>query len=321
MNKAKKYTKQILRYLGIRYSSETPLTYQERIKLREPSYHKKILYGQEGHDRIAASLDQGLPMMVSRLGGIELDCISFYLLHRSGKRLDYPRNIKHSMLNNAGFFPAETAFLDKFSYFFLDHLSNTDIMGVWFNDHESMICNDHCKSAELVDLGCLEAFRYKKPWSSRLRSKKVLVVHPFVESINKQYSEKRHMLFKDPDVLPDFELKTVKAVQSIAGSRVDFATWFDAYQYMCDEIGKVDFDIAIIGAGAYGLPLASFVKKLGKQAIHLGGVTQILFGVKGRRWEVEYATTTAKLFNKHWIRPLESEIPAGYKRVEKGCYW
>ena len=75
------------------------------------------------------------------------------------------------------------------------------------------------------------------------------------------------------------------------------------------------------GAGAYGLPLASFAKQLGRQAIHLGGVTQILFGIKGRRWEREYADSTARLFNEHWVRPLPAETPAHKDRIEKGCYW
>jgi hypothetical protein len=113
----------------------------------------------------------------------------------------------------------------------------------------------------------------------------VLVVHPFTESIKNSILEKRQLLFDDQTVLPEFELKTVKAVQSIARSKVGFKDWFDAYNYMCDEIAKNDFEIAIIGAGAYGLPLASFVKRLGRQAIHMGRVTQILFGIKGMRWK------------------------------------
>jgi hypothetical protein len=85
---------------------------------------------------------------------------------------------------------------------------------------------------------------------------------------------------------------------------------------------SIDFDICLIGAGAYGLPLAYFAKTIGKQAIHLGGVTQILFGIKGRRWEKDdYADSTAKMFNEHWIRPMESETPALKDRVENGCYW
>ena len=44
---------------------------------------------------------------------------------------------------------------------------------------------------------------------------------------------------------------------------------------------KFDFDVALIGCGAYGFPLAAKLKTAGKQAIHLGGVLQALFGIKG----------------------------------------
>ena len=54
---------------------------------------------------------------------------------------------------------------------------------------------------------------------------------------------------------------------------------------MVKEIEKKDFDIALIGAGAYGMPLAYKIKKMGKKAIHIGGSLQCLFGIKGSRWE------------------------------------
>jgi hypothetical protein len=88
---------------------------------------------------------------------------------------------------------------------------------------------------------------------------------------------------------------------------------------MCAEVEKVDFDIAIIGAGAYGLPLAFHVKSLGKKAIHMGGATQILFGIKGKRWD--HHEVISKLYNEHWVRPLPSERPEHYYDIEKGCYW
>ena len=50
-------------------------------------------------------------------------------------------------------------------------------------------------------------------------------------------------------------------------------------------LDKQDYDICLIGAGAYGFPLAAHVKRKGKKAIHLGGALQLLFGVKGKRWE------------------------------------
>jgi hypothetical protein len=295
--------------------------YYKKTKLLEPHYQKKIFYGNAGNDFMRESIGKDLPMMVSRLGGTELDCIEFYLENRMKERKKYPERIKYRIENNAGFFPANEEFLDKFSEFFLDHISNIDIMGVLFTSYEAEICNIYGRNAKLVELGCIEPYHWKNPWSGKLRGKKVLVVHPFTESIRKQYAENRRFLFKDAEILPDFELRTVKAVQSSAGTKVDFPTWYDAYQYMCDEIRKIDFHVAIIGAGAYGLPLASFVKSLGKQGINIGGFTQILFGIKGKRYEIEYADTTAKMFNNYWIRPSKSETPQNYDRVENGCYW
>lgn len=43
--------------------------------------------------------------------------------------------------------------------------------------------------------------------------------------------------------------------------RSAFSTWFDALDYMCGECEKIDFDIALLGCGAYGYPLAAHIKK------------------------------------------------------------
>jgi hypothetical protein len=297
------------------------LTYQDKIRLRMSKYRSPVLFDREGQDLIRELIAGNAPLMVSRLGSVELSCLHFYLKNRQAKKSPYSTKIKSHMFNHAGFFPVDDNSLDSFAELYLEELKQTDIMGVWFNPYEDVICNSWCTDAALVELACLEPYRFSNPWSAGLAGKKVLVVHPFAESIQQQYAEKRQLLFADPDVLPDFELTTLRAVQSIAGSKVEFTTWFDAYRHMCDEMAKTDFDICLIGAGAYGLPLASFAKSLGKQAIHMGGTTQILFGIKGRRWEQLYADSIAKLFNGHWIRPLESETPENKDRIEGGCYW
>ncbi len=165
----------------------------------------------------------------------------------------------------------------------------------------------------------LEPYYHNEPWSIALKGKKVLVVYPFEDSIKNQYAI-HNKLFANKDILPDFELITFKPVQSIAGNKPDkFETWFEALEFMKDKISDIDFDIAIIGAGAYGLPLAAHVKRIGKKAIQLGGATQILFGIKGIRWES--IPLISVLFNEHWINPLPAERPDGYKKIENGCYW
>jgi hypothetical protein len=77
--------------------------------------------------------------------------------------------------------------------------------------------------------------------------------------------------------------------------------------------------VALLGCGAYGLPLAAAIKRSGRQAIHLGGALQVLFGIRGRRWE--QIPKIAALMNDHWIRPSEAETPVSAVRVDQGCYW
>ena len=116
-------------------------------------------------------------------------------------------------------------------------------------------------------------FSQQHPWTYSLKGKKILVVHPFSETIESQYKNKKKKLFKNSEVLPEFaSLQTIKAVQSIAGNPVGFDTWFDALDWMKSEIDKKDFDIALLGCGAYALPLAAHIKRMGKKVVHMGGV-------------------------------------------------
>ena len=102
---------------------------------------------------------------------------------------------------------------------------------------------------------------------------------------------------------------------------------------MEQQIDKIDFDIALIGCGAYGMPLAAHVKRLGKQAVHLAGGLQLLFGIKGKRWTEEHVGNFEyrpgvilswdyrSLFNDHWCYPLAIDTPSNAEVVEGGCYW
>ena len=146
----------------------------------------------------------------------------------------------------------------------------------------------------------------------------MLIIHPFEESIKSQYS-KREILFADKNVLPQFELSTLKAVQSVAGVKTICGDWFEALDSMKEKMCKIDFDIAIIGCGAYGFNLAAHVRRSGKKVVHLGGAAQILFGIKGKKWDNH--PVISRLYNECWRYPLPDEIPENYQKVEKGCCW
>ena len=201
-----------------------------------------------------------------------------------------------------------------------------DILGAWQNNE--LYLSSVLTEAKKIQLMYLDPFWSKKPWSRALEGKKVLVVHPFAESIKSQY-EKRKYLFKVQDTLPDFKsLEVIKAIQSIGGESNGYKDWFEALEYMMSEIDKHDYDVCLIGCGAYGFPLAAHVKRMGKQAIHIGGSLQLLFGIMGNRWdhdEPHYENGVfiyyAGLENKYWVRPSASERPKTHKVVENSCYW
>lgn len=280
---------------------------------------KKILDIQEANHLITQQLTSEIPLLITRLGSIEQACLYRYIEIQQKTQKGWTIDISNAMQNNAGFFPPTAENLEKFAQLLITCLAEVDILGVWFNRGEKYTCEHLCPQAQYTILEGLEPYyNSQNPWSKHLKDKKVLVIHPFEQSIKNQY-QKRHLLFSNTDILPDFELLTIKAVQSIANTQTPYKDWFEALDHMNEQIAAVQFDVALIGAGAYGMPLAYQIKKLGKQAIHLGGATQILFGIKGKRWE--QFPFFQQLFNPYWETPLAEETPALAKNVENGCYW
>lgn len=267
-----------------------------------------ILTAIEGNELIKKRLKESKPFAAGRSGSIEFNCISRYL-----NNLQWDPLLKSQMHINTGFFPVEDWALTKFCQLYLKHIQSLDLLASWLDE-----LSIAAKNTTISQLRCLEPYYHKNPWTESLKDKKVLVIHPYQNSIISQYKN-RSLLFENPDMLPQFSLDTIKAVQSIAGNKTQFETWFDAYDFMCNQISNKDFDIAIIGAGAYGLPLAGFVKDIGKKAVHIGGATQILFGIKGKRWDVHEEISA--LYNSHWIRPSVTETPQNHHLVEGGTYW
>jgi len=269
------------------------------------------------------------PCMISRFGSTEMSCLTNYIGVKRGNKsiVSYIKGKelewwwKDSVLNNmniaSGFFPPTIEKLEMFCKNMFEDISQIDILGSWLKEEVHFL--SLMNNTKFVVLEDLEPFFCNNPWTKALEGKKVLVVHPFVESIKKQY-DKKDLIFSN-NLLPNFELITLKAVQSLAGSNVGFKDWFEALEYMKTEIDKIDYDICIIGAGAYGMPLAAHVKRTGKKAFHLAGSTQLLFGIKGKRWEEFVVWPYKNLFNEHWIRPKEEERPQNAEKVENACYW
>lgn len=296
-------------------------------------YGRAIVSPQDGNDLIGCKIKEGRPLLVARLGSTELSCLANYIQMQiikgssrwssflkqvGGFDKEWSSSVRHNISFYSGFFPTTDDMLERFCKMYLEDLQLVDVMGIWYNAFEDYVCRNYSQQATFANLTSIEPYYHQNPWSGYLKDKTVLVVHPFAATIEKQLRH-RNRLFKNSDVMPDFKVIPIPAVQTIAGNSSPFKTWFDALDCMTENIRRHSFDVAIIGAGAYGLPLGAAVKRLGKQAIHMGGATQILFGIKGKRWDND--ARISSLYNEYWTRPGEDEKPARAEGVEGGCYW
>lgn len=295
---------------------------------------RMVLDAFEVNAAIGRAIRHGLPFMVSRLGSSELGVwrnargvaaqgatnpfVRWASVIRSEPGGWDPVVIR-TFVHNAGFFAPDPESLARYARELSGWLGVADMMAIWYYRHEDQLLRQSVPGeCQMADPMGLEAYAFAEPWTLSLEGRRVLVVHPFAESIQRQF-QYRHRLFAGKEVLPNFDLQTVKAVQTIAGTSTSFPDWFAALDSMRRTIATRDFDVAIIGAGAYGLPLAAYVKQIGKQAVHLGGSTQVLFGIKGRRWDDR--PEVARYYNDYWVRPSKEEVPVFAESVEQGCYW
>ena len=315
--------------------------YGKLFATKSSTYDRGITDPDKASELIYNLLASGKPCMIARYGSTEMFALTNYLgvteKHNSawkyiqGKQSAWwwEDNVKDQMTRWSGFFPSTEENLMRFGEMMLEDSKQLDILGSWLPD-EKVLKKTFNLGYQDVFLRNLEPFWSKQPWTSYLEGKRVVVVHPFAESIKNQYDNYRDKIFEDPKVLPTFSsFRVVKAVQSLGGES-DFETWFEALDYMKKEVEREDFDVCLIGCGAYGFPLAAYVKRMGKQAIHLGGALQLLFGIKGSRWEnpnygvkewgIPYGSYSS-LINEFWVKPLIKDTPKNAKQVEGACYW
>lgn len=291
-------------------------------KLRTSSYAgHKVLSHKDGNECLRKAILSGEPFMFGRLGACELGICSQVLYKSEGIRPSIDMTAIRNA-SNCGFFADNEEEVFAFYEEIMSSLSDSDTVGLffWGGIPEDYYIKRYCKKdVELTHGNIMDFWKFEKPFTSALAGKKVLVISPLAELIEKQYVN-REKLFENPNVLPQFELKTVKAIQSIMGNRDPRASsWADGIEYMFEEAMKHDFDVALLGCGSYGTPLAKRLRSSGKVVIYMGGVLQMLFGIRGKRWDS--IPEARALYNEYWVTPDGKFKPRSADECEDGCYW
>lgn len=277
-------------------------------------------------DEIAEHIESGRPMLLARLGGTEGVIAGQYCERKLGMRDNYSKEMLDWLFTTSGFFADDyedpIQAVDKYAQLTIDGIPDCDYLSAMFPSKIYMpyFFKRFAKNAvpTFSDFGPYFDMETEKTWVKALKGKKVLIINSFTDSIEYQYKRK-DLLVKDKKYeLPDFELLTYKTFVTQVGERPGgFKNSFEVLDKMLDDIKKIDFDVALIGAGAYGFPIAVEIKRMGKVAIETCGRTPLFFGVYGER---DVRQGVEKHMTEAWIRPME-QPPEKFKQVENGCYW
>lgn len=289
------------------------LALTEADRWRYPPYFQGRLRPEEANLYLYQCLRNRVPVFAGKLGSVETRVLVDHRFRHHYR----PRTLREAE-QNAGIFPATPAQLDRAAQELWWALGSLDLLGCWPVPGQARLGMGLVPMPKRCEMPDLEPFFYPHPWTYGLRGLRVCVIHPFTASIRLQWG-KRSRLFDNPAMLPPFELMLVRSPMTTTGTQVGWANWTEALESTWERIQGLNFDVALLGCGAYGLPLARRIRAQGRSAIHLGGSLQLLFGIFGRRWET--FDRQRDLLNADWIRPLDADRPQGYEAIEGGCYW
>jgi hypothetical protein len=295
-------------------------------RFRRRNWYSKrgIMTEQQASMWISERILLGKPAAMGKLGTLELEMLihdephtrmriparGTHEQHSDRIRQPIPTELKNLAFANVGLFPPE----DKVIWRFLEELrailSEVDAQAVWGINGERNLVSRYSANCEVLTVtGAFEPWRRVKPWSSSLRNKQVLVIHPFADTIESQFERARDQIWRGhPSVLPEFALRTLRMPLSAALAEPEESDWHERLSKLQARMNQIPFDVALIGAGGMSLPLAVHAKRLGRIGIHMGGSTQILFGIRGRRYDSD--PLLQNFFNPSWVRPSVHETPS-----------
>jgi len=228
---------------------------------------------------------------------------------------------------SAGIWPPLNAQLKEFSRHYSAAIDNVTVMAEWGANQlsgEDSIIETHCPNSERVPLGSLDpvlvAALGGKPWTLELDGKKVLVISSFSNEIKIQTS--KNLPLHNVNLYPNPILDTLAAPQTngLHISKRSWSTELKNFKLQVSlKLGTFNPDVVIVAAGAYGMPISSYIFEKGFNVIYIGGALQLIFGIWGNRWRTN--PDVLKIANSNWMWPHKKSRPFGSIFVESSSYW
>ena len=260
------------------------------------------------------------PFFIGRIAGIELQVA--YDLHHN-RRLT-PTAL-HEIVNNAGIHTESEESLVEYTRQLCQAYDHCTAIAIWDKEGPVYAATGHAQEWILqrtkvptIHARALEPYYDNNSWMSAMKGKRVLIIHPFYHSIQRQLP-RLASLFPNRPWFPECSIEVVVPPMTCAGNhggkdwQVHLAAFYEAMEMK-------EFDIALVAAGGYGMIIADMIHtRLHRSVMYVGGALQLFFGIIGKRWFDQ--KEILMLMNDEWIRPLKEDHPGNHTRVEKGCYW
>jgi hypothetical protein len=163
-----------------------------------------------------------------------------------------------------------------------------------------------------------------KTWGE---DKRILIISPLSKSLQYQFKRKDRII--KGYTFPNFELLTYNTnltwqhpedTKEKLGLKTN--NWHEECERIFSDVVKLNFDIAFLSCGSYGLPLGYFIKhEMHKKSVYIGGALNMLFAIYGERYS---ASNFVKYYNPECLLdPFENEdikkTTAGRIEVSEGA--
>jgi len=291
----------------------------------------------DGADHICAAFESGKPFFIGRNGSSEMEAVAFWNTYRY---TSFPRpsfrswnpSLLKKLERGAGIWPATENSCDQWSKEYTDCLKLLDgVAAGWYQpmkNAEETLLTTYAPNAFRMPLRSLEPY-YVEPedrWTHFLIGKRVAVISSFSKTIQSQI-QKGGIWSQQETILPPtttwIPIQTYYSPEVSMGDSTSWPTgissWTQSAQMIVDKVVDSGASVAIIGCGGLGMIIGGRLKQLGISSIIMGGAIQVLFGIKGFRWETH--TIISKFWNNAWVWPDTTETPSGALKIEGGCYW
>lgn len=276
----------------------------------------------------AASLEKDADWILSRPGGClvgKIGTTELLALEFADRwvRPSLPENFTwkrpaRRLFTTAGVFPISFQEFWKFLGAYHDAVRKLDGVFLWQKEPFLACYEAAVVEGELSQARVLNGLTLSPCLVPHLSHLRWLVVSPFVQTMKSQLAKlgKLHPTGRGDWRDTARRCRFVACPQLASVTKSPYQSWSAGLADLRKQIAKAeDFDVLIVGAGAWSLPLLLAAKERGKIGIHMGGPTQSIFGIKGGRWDHQ------GIYTRDWARPLPVEMPAQRFRMEQGAYW